>query len=127
MGHACGRVEQAFRAAAEQDPSLESLGRAYDAMLADRELINVLLHGFALGGDPALGPVMRAAFGRIYQIVRELTGAGIEEARDFMAMGMLCTVLGGLCVIGPGAAKPEPWMADLAGSIDLDKATLADG
>lgn len=122
VGHATNRIEQTFRDAAAVSPDLASLGAAYDGLLAERELITVLLHGFTAGADPAIGPVVRDCFGRIYRTVRELTGVTAEEARDFLAMGMLLTVLGAMQVLGPGAVPVEPWMAELVGSVDLDKA-----
>ena len=122
--HASHRIEQQFREAAAVQPDLASLGAAYDTILAERELITVLLHGFTAGADPVIGPVVRGCFGRIYLTVRELTGATAEEARGFLAMGMLLSVLNVLQVIGPGAVSPEPWMTDLVDSIGLEKATL---
>ncbi|GGQ59549.1 TetR/AcrR family transcriptional regulator [Couchioplanes azureus] len=109
------RIEQRFRQAAAEDPTLASLGAAYDDLLAERELITVLLHGFTASADPAIGPVVRDCFGRIYRTVRELTGAGEEEARGFLAMGMLLTCLGAMRVVGPDAVPREPWMTELLG------------
>lgn len=120
--HAAGRIEERFRAAAAAEPTLAALGDAYDDLLAERELINVLLHGFAAGGDPVIGPVVRETFGRIYALARELTGASVDEATDFLAAGMLCTVLGSLRVIGPDAVPPVPWVTELVGSLHLHKA-----
>ena len=122
VNHAADRIEQQFRDAAADEPTLSSLGQAYDELLAERQLITVLLHGFTAGADPVIGPVVRDCFGRIYRTVRELTGVTAEEARDFLAMGMLLTVLGAMQVLGPGAVPVEPWMAELVGSVDLDKA-----
>lgn len=123
--HASDRIEQRFRDAAAVQPDLHSLGQAYDDILAERELVTVLLHGFTAGSDPAIGPVVRACFGRIFQSVRDLTGATIDEARDFLAMGMLLSVLDAMKVIGPGAVPPDPWMIDLVGNIEgLHKAQL---
>ena len=125
--HASARIEQQFRDAAAVQPDLESLGKAYDQILAERELVTVLLHGFTAGSDPAIGPVVRACFGRIYTAVREITRVSADEAREFMAMGMLLSVLDALQVIGPGAVPAEPWMADLVGSIKgFEKTTLGE-
>lgn len=122
---ATDRIEQQFRDAAAVRPDLQSLGRAYDAILAQRELVTVLLHGFTLGSDPVIGPVVRRCFGQIFTAVRELTGVSVDEAREFVAMGMLLSVLDALKVIGPGAVPPEPWMTDLVGTIEgLEKTTL---
>ncbi|GIG89775.1 TetR/AcrR family transcriptional regulator [Plantactinospora endophytica] len=115
--HAAARIEQVFRDAAERSPDLDSLGQAYDELLAERDLLTLLLHGFAASADPTIGGAVRECFGRIYRLVRELTGADAEEARDFLASGMLLTVLASMQVLGPGAVPPEPWMAELAGSI----------
>ncbi len=116
LEYACGRVEEQFREVARDDPTLPALGGAYEALLAQREVIAVLLHGFAAGADPAIGPVVRELFGRIYLAVRELTGASAAEARDFLATGMLLTVLGSIQVIGPHAVPPAGWSADLLGA-----------
>ena len=122
--HTTDRIAQRFRDAAAVRADLQSLGAAYDDLLAERELITVLLHAFAAGGDPAIGPVVRNTFGRIYQVVRELTGASAEEARGFLATGMLLSVLDAMRVIGPGAVPAEPWMISLVGSMGLEKACL---
>jgi AcrR family transcriptional regulator len=122
--YATDRIEQRFRDAAAVRPDLESLGAAYDELLAERDLITVLLHGFAAGSDPAIGPVVRATFGRVYDLVRELTGVDEVAARDFLATGMLLSVLDAMRVIGPGAVPAEPWMTSLVGSMHLTKACL---
>ncbi|OJF09891.1 TetR/AcrR family transcriptional regulator [Couchioplanes caeruleus] len=109
------RIEQRFRRAAAEEPTLASLGAAYDDLLAERELITVLLHGFTASADPSIGPVVRDCFGRIYRTVRELTGAGEDEARGFLAEGMLLTCLGAMRVVGPDAVPREPWMIELLG------------
>jgi AcrR family transcriptional regulator len=125
--HATDRVEQRFRDAAAERADLESLGVAYDGLLAERELITVLLHAFAAGADPALGPTVRECFGRIYRTVRELTGAGEDEAREFLAMGMLLTVLGAMQIIGPDPVPHEPWMTELIDGAGLKKSWTAPG
>ena len=114
---ACGRIEDAFRDAAEEQADLHSLGAAYGALLAERDLLAVLLHGYAACSDPAISPVVRAGFGRIYELIRELTGASAEQAQEFLATGMLLTVLASMRVVGPDAVQPEPWMTDLVESL----------
>ena len=113
IGHAGDRIEAKFREAARRAATLESLGQAYNELLAERELITVLLHGFTASFDPAIGEPVRSCFGRIYRTVAELTGAGAEELRQFFATGMLLTCLGAMRVIGPDAVPPEPWMESL--------------
>ncbi len=108
----CDQVEQAFRTAAEQQADLESLGDAFNRLLERRELLVVLLHGFAASAEPAIGKASRDRFGRIYRTVRELTGATPEEAREFMATGMLLTVMAAMQVVGPNPVAC-PWATDL--------------
>jgi AcrR family transcriptional regulator len=117
--HAGARVEAKFREAAAKEPTLAAMGEAYDDLMAERELSVLLLHGFAAAGsDPVIGEPVRACFGRLYDTVRELTGASAEEARDFFAVGMLLTCLGAMRVIGPGAVPPSPWAADLLSTFE---------
>jgi len=112
------RIEEKFRAAAAVEPSLASLGDAYNELLAERELITLLLHGFTASADPAIGDPVRACFGRLFEAVRELTGATSEQARDFFAIGMLLTCLGAMRVVGPDAVPRQAWVTDLLGTFD---------
>jgi AcrR family transcriptional regulator len=109
--HACERIEGAFRDSGATE--LAGLGDAYDLLLEQRELLGMLLHGFAASGDPEIGAVIRARFGRIYETIRELTGAEASEVAGFLGTGMLLTVLSAMRAIGPGAPEPEGWLADI--------------
>ncbi len=115
----CDRVEEVFREAASQVPpdatpeqALDVLGDGYGTFLADRALLLVLLHGFAASSEPAIGTEVRDRFGRIYRLVRELTGASADETRNFLAGGMLLTVMAAMQVAGPGAV-PTPWADEI--------------
>lgn len=112
--HAADRIEQTFRDAGTDLPSLAA---AYDRLLAERELLAMLLHGYAASSDPTIGVVVRHRFGRVYQLVQQLAGAEPEELRGFMANGMLLTVLASLRIVGPDSVPPEPWMTELIDSI----------
>ena len=120
--YASDRIELTFREAAAVRADLPSLGQAFDGLLAERELITVLLHGFAAGADPGIGPTVRQCFAQIYGLVRELTGASADEARDFLATGMLLAVLGAMQLLGPDAVPAQGWMIELVGTLDLKKA-----
>jgi TetR/AcrR family transcriptional regulator len=97
------------------DP-LAVLGDAYLALIADRDLLRVMQHGFVAGSDPVLGPAMRAGMTSIYRLVRELTGATAEQARDFLARGMLINTLVAL-------ERPDHLDEDPAGA-ELFRCTL---
>jgi len=117
MRHVTDRLEQTWRSAAAVEPTMRGLGRAYEELLAERDLLVVFLHGFAAAEDPTIGEAVRASYGRSYEVVRELTGATPEEARDFFATGMLITVLGAMRVLGPGAIEPPPWAVEIIGTL----------
>ncbi|TWD82053.1 TetR family transcriptional regulator [Kribbella amoyensis] len=112
----CERIGDAFRAAAAERADLESLGDAYNRLMTERELLVVLLHGFAASAEPAIGELVRARFGEIYRLVRDLTGASPEEAREFLATGMLLTVMAAMQVAGPNAIECA-WSTDLLESL----------
>ncbi|MFI7003087.1 TetR/AcrR family transcriptional regulator [Nocardia sp. NPDC050175] len=119
MHRVCDRIEEVFRAArAEAEPDatpeqgLHALGHGFGIFLADREMLQLFLHGFAASGDPAIGDEVRTRFGNIYQLVRDLTGADVHQAREFIATGMLLTVLSAIQVAGPDAVAP-PWATEM--------------
>lgn len=115
--HACGQIEQAFRDSGATD--LAGLGAAYDTLLDHRELLGMMLHGFAASAEPEIGEMVRGRFGRIYNLVRELTGAEPAEVAGFISTGMLLTVLSAMRALGPGAAPPAPWTTEIAGVYPL--------
>jgi AcrR family transcriptional regulator len=110
--HACGQIEQAFRDSGATD--LAGLGDAYDQLLERRELLGMMLHGFAASAEPGIGEVVRERFGRIYHLVRELTGAEPGEVTAFLSTGMLLTVLSAMRALGPDAAPMTPWTKEIA-------------
>jgi AcrR family transcriptional regulator len=123
LAKACGRIEQTFRAAAKDNADLATLAAAYRTLLSEPELLGVLLHGYAASVDPEIGSVVRRGFGVIYQTIRELTGSTPEDARQFLAHGMLITVLSAMRVIGPESVPRSPWMTELIESFPSRLAT----
>ena len=114
----CDRIEEVFRAAAGEQAELIDLGRAYKVFLAERELLVVLLHGFAASADPVIGDPVRARFGQIYDLVRGLTGATAEETREFMAHGMLLAVMAAMQVAGPESIS-MPWATEMLATLEV--------
>ncbi|MBP2193507.1 TetR/AcrR family transcriptional regulator [Nocardia goodfellowii] len=115
----CGRIEEIFRAAVvDLDPgatpaeAIQALGKAYDTFLEERDPPLGMLHGFTASGDPVIGDAVRAGFGDIYDLVRELTGASVSEARRFIATGMLLTVMSAMRVVGHDAI-PATWATEI--------------
>ncbi len=93
------RIRQAFAdvlAAAPFDPDDEEdwarLGSAYTELLVDQDALLVMMHGFAAGGTPEIGTAARRQMGAIYDVLRS-SGCSEEQARDFIAQGMLLNVM----------------------------------
>jgi AcrR family transcriptional regulator len=115
VAQVCDRIEEVFTdaaAGARTGTALDALSEAYEQILAERTLLQVLLHAFAAAGEPEIGPVVRDRYGRIYRLVRELTGAPVADTRRFLSTGMLLTVLAALRVTGPDAIEAE-WARDI--------------
>jgi AcrR family transcriptional regulator len=109
--HGFERVEDAFRAAASSvgpEARLEAMGRAYDELLADRDLLLLQLQAYAACGDTEVREVVRARFRRLYELVRELLGAGPDALREFFAKGMLLNVAAAM--EWPALGDDESWL-----------------
>jgi AcrR family transcriptional regulator len=119
VDHAAREIERVFRESGATD--LEGLGAAYDTLLDRYELLGMLLHGFAASNDPVIGESVRDCLGRIYTLVRELTGAEVREAADFIANGLFLTMLATMRLIGPEAVEPKPWMTELVSAYNFGK------
>jgi AcrR family transcriptional regulator len=114
--YAARQIEQTFRESGATD--LHGLGESYNTLLERYEVLGMLMHGFAASSDPEIGEMVRGCLGRIYELVRELTGAEPREAADFVATGIFLTVLASTRVIGPEAVEPKPWMSDIISAYD---------
>lgn len=113
----CRRIEAVFRAAevpegADTTEALRALGQSYEIFLSERALPLVLLHGAAASADPVIGERMRERFGGIYRLIGELTGADTEQSRQFIATGMLLTVMTAMQVAGSDAIA-VPWAEEI--------------
>jgi hypothetical protein len=69
------------------------MGEAYAGLLADRNLLLLLMHGFAAGSEPEIGRLARWTLSEAFSLYLERTGQGSDEARIFVAHGMLINVL----------------------------------
>ncbi|GEL94324.1 TetR/AcrR family transcriptional regulator [Cellulomonas composti] len=71
----------------------EAMSDAYVRLLADRDLLRLIMHGFIAGTDEAVGRAARHCLGESYRLFIERTGESSDEARQFVAFGMLINVL----------------------------------
>ena len=104
------RVADAFRAAAvgaEPDERLEHMGAAYVALLSDRDELALQLQLYAAAYDPEIRACVATRFAQLHELCAELSGAGPEQLRAFMAQGMLCNVAAALDM--PQIAWDENW------------------
>jgi AcrR family transcriptional regulator len=90
---ACQRVSAAFDAVEPGPDAAEQMGQAYLELLADRDLLMMMMHGFVAGADPEIGRIARATLAYAFRRHAELTGATPDESRAFVAQGMLLNVL----------------------------------
>ena len=98
LRHTLALLLHAFRAAIDEPAtdgrSVEArLGSAYVELVEDRGVLLTLLHGFMMGTDPVIGPVARDGFMQVYLMLRDEAGFSPEEARRFLADGMLINTL----------------------------------
>jgi AcrR family transcriptional regulator len=93
----CTRILESFDDAITEAPEgvddiRPFIGDAYVSLVkTERGILLSLMQGFILGHDPAIGPVARAGFMRIYDRLRAVMPA--DEAMRFMAQGMLINTL----------------------------------
>ena len=90
---ASGRVVAALAAVEPGPNAKQEMGEAYIGLLADRNLLLLLMHGFAAGSEPEIGRLARWTLSEAFRLYVERTGEGPDEARVFVAHGMLINVL----------------------------------
>lgn len=114
------RIEAMFRdAVAQRDASvspLAALQQIYIGQLVpDPNMLKLIQHGYTMAFDPQFGPAVRNCLVRTYRLVRELTGATPEQARDFVAAGLLVNTMITLQLLE--VASDDPYAAELVQSV----------
>ncbi|RJL27092.1 TetR/AcrR family transcriptional regulator [Bailinhaonella thermotolerans] len=99
--------------AASGDPAevLRAMAEAYQHLIADRDLLMVLLHAACAGSEPAIREAVRACYARQVEYVRAASGASDEQIRRFFGDGLLANVLVGI----DAGAVDAPWSRTLLG------------
>jgi AcrR family transcriptional regulator len=108
MVGAFDRMTVGMRDAAGSETGLDALtrmGAQYNEMLTDHTSLLLQLQGFAACGDPEVRDAVRNSFGRMWQMVAEITGLDPVTIKAFLAFGMLLNNGAALEV----AALDEPW------------------
>lgn len=94
-----GRIRTAFEEVIEAgpfDPESEEdkarMGTAYTDLISDHDTLQVMMHGFSSGSVPEIAATARRCMGEVFATIQR-TGWSDEEARDFVAFGMLLNVM----------------------------------
>lgn len=94
------QILEVFRLAVQhrgERTPLDAMAAAYTEMLStDVNVLRCQLHMWAAANDPRIGDAARASYLAIWRQAVELSGDNAETVRDFMAHGMLLTVVAAL-------------------------------
>jgi AcrR family transcriptional regulator len=96
VGRCFERVSDAFERASdglEGEAALEAMGRAYDQLIGDRDLLMLQLHSYAASYDSDIRTFVREAYTQLADYVSVRAKVGPEALKPFFAMGMLCNVV----------------------------------
>lgn len=108
---ALSRMLAGFRAAlAADDPELPAgkrIGQAYVDLLEVRGLHQTLANAYLMGSHPVIGPAARRGFAAVWRFFRDELGLGADEARVFMAEGMLISTMIGLRLVDDYGSDPQ--------------------
>src|SRR5665647_775323 len=92
--HVSTRILETFSAVPAGPDAGRMMGESYIGLVADRDLLRLLMHGFIAGSDPQIGFL---AQGMLINVLIA-TGA-LEHSADELALAALCD-----CTIGPHRA-----------------------
>jgi AcrR family transcriptional regulator len=92
----CERISAIFDEAAATEgegTTLERMGMGFSTLLADRVELLMLLQSFAATADMDVQKMVRARLTELFAQIRRLSGEDEDAVQEFMANGMLLTVL----------------------------------
>jgi AcrR family transcriptional regulator len=119
--HVChARLHDTFTRAAEaagDGDRLEAMGRAYVALLGDREMLQLQLQMYAACADPEVRETASNGYAELWQLVGRLSGAPEGDIRAFFATGMLLNMAAAMDL--PQIAGEPGWaLAHLRGQAE---------
>jgi AcrR family transcriptional regulator len=118
IGDALTRLLAAFRAALAEDDggpdgerdgptAAKRIGQAYVDLIEVRGLHQTLAHAYLLGSNPVIGAAARRGFASVWRFFRDEMGLSADEARAFMAEGMLISTMIGLRIVDDYGSDPQ--------------------
>jgi len=109
---ACQRIIDSLSGVAPGPDAKGEMGEAYLALVTDRDLLLMVMHGFAAGSEPEIGRLARWTLTEVFRMYRERTGGTPDDARAFIAHGMLINVM--MASDAPQHLDGDPDLAALA-------------
>lgn len=109
---ALARMLVAFRAAlaadgGEPETAGKRIGEAYVELLEVRGLHQTLANAYLMGSHPVIGPAARRGFASVWRFFRDEQGLDADQARAFMAEGMLISTMIGLRIVDDYGSDPQ--------------------
>ncbi|HET8895808.1 MAG TPA: TetR/AcrR family transcriptional regulator [Protaetiibacter sp.] len=98
--------------------ALDRFTERYGRTVLDETVMSVLLQGFAASSVPAVGAYVRALLADMYQVLVERSNASPEEARDYLARGLLINTV--LAMGYREHAGEYPWIEPLIEAVLAD-------
>ncbi|MBQ1080630.1 TetR/AcrR family transcriptional regulator [Nocardiopsis sp. B62] len=90
----------------EENP-LQTMSDAWGVLMEHRELMLILLQGYAAGNDPEIRDLMQEWTQDVFERFEALPGVGTNLAHDFFAAGMLYMVAASMNL--PSRAEKDAW------------------
>src|SRR2546423_1997366 len=101
--------QEAAAGAATREERLTAMGRAYIALLDDRDQLLTQLQAYAACADPEIREAIRWGYGELVELVRSETRVSDARLWAFFAQGMLLNVVAALDL--PAHAEEAAWAA----------------
>ncbi|WP_435280226.1 TetR/AcrR family transcriptional regulator [Streptomyces albogriseolus] len=115
VDHCSARLREDAAAAAaavtstEPEAVLKAMAVSYEDVIADRDVLMILMHANCSAGEPVIGEAVRACYAKQIEYVRAVSGASDEQIRRFFADSLLSNVLVAVDAISLDA----PWARTL--------------
>jgi AcrR family transcriptional regulator len=93
------------QARADGTDVLEAMGRAYAALLVDRDALLLQMQAYAASEEPAIRAATRAGFRRLVELAQRESGADAQRIQEWFGYGMLMNVLATIAI----SEVDEPW------------------
>ncbi|MFG1607849.1 TetR/AcrR family transcriptional regulator [Actinoplanes sp. NPDC049265] len=115
VDHCSERLRESVATAAASvrgtDPEtiLRALTASYEELIADRDVLMILMHAQGSATEPLIGEALRRCYARQVEYVRSVSGAGDGQIRRYFADALLSNVV----VAIDAAAVDAPWARTL--------------